>query len=309
MTWFRGIALLGLAGMAVHLAAGPVGPQDPLIGRWRGVIVLQPAELETEVEVSFSRAENGAMGGRVSFLTSGDLDLPIHDFSRDDARVRFAVSDQSNVVSAFDGSLSLDGTQLDGDLAESGAHYLFTLHRTHAAEAQNSQRPLRRLSASGAELKQLFSQDPQRVRLLLILSSSCPVCRSGAGVVQRYVLGKVKDPRLAVYVIWEPVTAGDTEASARAVSHFLSDPRVVQFWAEDRFTGRAFARALGSREAPVWDVFLAFPGGRRWGAAAPAPSFVMSNMAGQGPAGYPRLNGVELAVKIKALLAEIGDPR
>lgn len=299
----RAAALLCLAGLASLWTSEPVTAQVPLTGRWQGVVFLQRAELETEVEVTFSETENGTVGGSLSFLTNGDLNLPIHDFSRDGEQVRFAVSDQHQVVSTFDGSLSPDQTRLSGDLAENGAHYVFALRRATAPETPTW---LRRLSAGSPELKQLFRQDATKVRLLLILGSSCPLCKSGAGIVQHYLLNEVKDPRLAVYVVWEPVGSADTESSATAAGRALSDPRVVQFWAEDRSTGRAFAGILGNLEAPVWDVFLAFGTGKIWESVAPNPSYVMSNMVGKGSSttsSYPRLNGIELASQVKALLA------
>lgn len=302
MIQIRATGLLCLGGLASFCFSAALAAQASLAGRWQGVVFLQRAEVETEVEVNFSETSNGSVEGRLSFLTSGDLNLPIHDFSRDEEHVRFAVSDPHQVVSTFDGSISTDQTQLSGDLTESGAHYVFALRRVSSLENPTW---LRRLSSGSPELKRLFSQDSKKVRLLMILGSSCPLCRSGVGVVQRYILDEIQDPRLAVYVVWEPVSSADTEASATAAGRSLRDPRVVQFWAEDRSTGQAFAANLSNLEAPVWDVFLAFGGGKNWDSMAPNPSYVMSNMVTRGPgtSSYPRLNGIELASQVKILLA------
>jgi hypothetical protein len=271
------------------------------------VTLIQPAQFEVAIEVDFSPAESGPLKGRLSFTTNGDLDRPVHSLSVQGRRVRFAVTDDDGVISSFDGWLSEDGSRIEGDLEESGAHYLFSLERIERDEPKPASRAPRRLSKSGFELKELFNQERSRIRLLAILSSSCSLCKSGAGVIQRYLLDAVADPRLTVYVVWEPVIGSDTEESAGAASRFIDDPRVVQFWAEDRFTGRAFEKAFGTAGSPVWDVYLLFADDQTWGDAVPAPSFVMSNLVSKTSlSAHPRLDGAELAAKVKSLLAERG---
>ena len=289
--------------------AGPLLGQASLAGRWQGVTLIQPSQYEVVIEAELSPAEGGSLKGRLSFTTNGDLNRPIHDLSVQGRRIRFAVTDDDGVVSAFEGWLSENGSRIEGDLEEKGAHYLFNLERVEGGKPQRARPALRHLSKSGDELKELFNQDRSRVRLLAVLSSSCPLCKSGAGVIQRYLLDRVADPRLAVYVVWEPVTGSDTEEAASVASRFIDDPRVVQLWAEDRFTGQAFEKALGAEGSPVWDVYLLFADGQVWGDSAPVPTFVMSNLVSKVPLpAHPRLNGAELAAKIKSLLADRGAP-
>jgi hypothetical protein len=292
--------------LIIYLHPVPSLSADPasIIGSWEGVTLINPAEYEVGIEINFSREENGTLGGKLSFTTNSDFNRPVHSIHIEDSRVVFAVTDDDGVVSSFEGWLSEDGASIEGDLEERGAHYLFKLRRVDPHEIASPQPVLRRLSRNGAELKELFSQAPSRVQLLLILSASCPLCKSGLGMVQRYVLDEIKDPGLRVYVVWEPVSAEDTERSATAASRLMSDPRVVQFWGDHRFVGQAFAEALGVAAVPVWDVYLVIPGDARWETVAPSPSFVMSNMPGEQPLQkYPRFNGPELAAKIKSILA------
>jgi hypothetical protein len=284
-------------------APGKAADSGILAGQWEGVTLIKPGEFEVEIEATFSRENDGAAVGKLSFTTNGELDRPIHDLSVEDSRVRFAVTDDAGIVSSFQGWLTPEGSMIDGDLEEQGAHYLFKLHRNDSPKPPAQ--PVRQLSRNGVELTKLFNETPARVRLLLIVSPSCPLCKSGLGIVQRYVLDQIKDPGLRVFVVWEPALAHETSASVAAASRFISDPRVVQLWEDEhRFAGQAFAGVLKTG-APAWDVYLAFPGDIRWADAAPSPAFIMSNMPGeQAPPNYPHLNGPELANQIKRLLEQ-----
>jgi hypothetical protein len=306
MQRFHGI-IIEITMLGFLFVAVPVVGQSLLIGHWQGVTLIQPAKFEVGIETDFFQAPSGALAGRLSFTTNGDYDRPVHSLSIEGRKVRFGVTDDQGVLSSFEGWLSEDGESITGDLEEQGGHYLFTLQRVAREGAPQIQRRLLSLSPNGAELKELFNRDPSSIRLLVILSASCPMCKSGAGIIQRYLLEKVMSPRLAVYVIWEPVVSGDTEEAAIAASRFIDDPRVVQFWAESRFTGQAFEWAFGVAGSPVWDVYILFADGQTWGDTVPKPSFIMSNLVAKGSLPtLPHLDGAELTAKVKSLLARGG---
>ncbi len=77
-----------------------------------------------------------------------------------------------------------------------------------------------------------------------------------------------------------PVVGGDDRAAARARAVELDDPRIEHRWAGDRAIGR-FLLAYLEREAPeladrppfgggyVWDAYLLWDAGVRWGKAGP----------------------------------------
>jgi hypothetical protein len=290
--------------------AAPAADAGRLAGSWQGVVLLSPAELENEVEARFfpTAGSGGGIEGRLSFTTSGDLDQTVRGLTVAGSRVRFAVMDKNFVISSFDTQLSADGAHLTGTLEEQGEHYALTLHRVAAPEAAPAATPKAEARvpapADAAALKRLFNQDDKSVRLIAVVSSSCAVCRSGTGILQRYVLDAVKDPRLAVYVIWEPVAGDESATSAALAGRSLTDSRVVQLVARDRFAGRAFAAAAGTNGAPAWDVFLLFGAGTRWGDAAPTPRFLMINMPDLEPApARPHLNGKILAQKVQEALS------
>lgn len=295
------LLVLSLSWLATAEAAA--APVDPT-GTWAGFVQVRPAEYEVDLELKIERTKEGALTGWVSYPSEGAKDQKLEKVSTgEDGRLIFVARDDKGVESAYQGWLSDDGKQLDGDLAESGQHYNFSLQRGGARWLRSSSE-LRTLSADGKELITAFNEDRGQVRLLLVLSPSCPMCLNSTGVVQRYVLDAIQDPDLRVYVVWEAVASADNRAKAESASRLLSDPRVRQFWSADRFAGKTFQGSLGIKDTPAWDVFLLFSAGKNWRAGAPpaADSF-MHNLFGH--AELPkdrRLNGIGLAREVRAQL-------
>ncbi|MFQ5811472.1 MAG: hypothetical protein ACE5JM_17780, partial [Armatimonadota bacterium] len=90
-----------------------------------------------------------------------------------------------------------------------------------------------RLAGEGEPLRTQFNTDAGKVRLLLLLDPSCPVCLRGASIVKREVLDQIPSPNLQTYVVWLPVLtelrADELEAAAQQAARFISDPRVWHF--------------------------------------------------------------------------------
>lgn len=280
-----------------------------LTGQWKGLVVVRPAEYEVDFALQVDGGQGGALKGWISYPTQDIKEQPLESLSMgEDGEVSFASKDQDGVVSSFKGWLSSDGETIKGDLAEQGQHYLFELHRGGGEPLLASPPGARveMISSQGEELLSAFNRDHDHVRLLLILSPSCPMCRNGAGLVQRYVLDKLRTDDLRVYVVWEAVSAADTEARAKEAAVFIADPRVRQFWSKDQVAGKAFQSALGVKDAPPFDVFLVFAPAREWRQGAPpAIDFFMHNLAvREGLPQDKRLNGITLAGEIETLLAK-----
>jgi hypothetical protein len=274
-----------------------------LAGHWRGMVAIRPAQYEVGLDATFKpRSEGGALSGLLSFTTNGDFDLAVHDLVVSPPKVRFAVTDKEGIVSTFVGTLSPDGARLRGELEESGKSYGFELLR-EAADPPKPPPSLRSLSPDASELRDDFNQHPGNVRLLLLVSPSCPLCKSVVAMVQRYVLQEIPDPRLTVYVVWEPVLGKDDAEQAKRTSGLFSDPRLVQFWTPGLSAGQQFANLVGTSGLPVWDLFLVFSGDAKWSQSPPAPSFVMSNLADdKAIPKHPRLDAAALAAKVRSLL-------
>jgi len=296
-----GLLLLTLAGPGSVAAAEE---SASVIGTWAGFVQVRPAEYEVDFQLKIERNKDGSLKGWVSYPSEGIKDQALEKIAMGEGRtVTFLARDDKGVESAYQGWLSDDGRQIDGDLAESGQHFNFKLERgdgrwLHAASE------LKTLSPAGTELLSAFNEDRGRVRLLLILSPTCPMCLSSVGVVQRYLLDSIQDANLRVYVIWEAIGATDDRAKAQSASTLISDSRVRQFWSPDRFAGKVFQGAVGIKDSPAWDVFLLFAADKSWTpGAAPAADSFMHNLFGHAELPKERhLNGALLAKEVQAQL-------
>jgi len=270
---------------------------DPLLGRWEGAILVRPAELEVGLTLDVRRS-NGQLEGRISFPTQSS---EVHQVAQLDAQgsgAQWIYKDPSGDPSFFEGVLSDDRQQLSGTVRDGGKVMRFTLLRV--TRPPSPPRVID-LAPDGTELRSLFDSDASDVRLLMILSPSCAYCRSNARIVQAYVLDRIKNPNLKVYVVWERVNADDSEALAREFASLMSDPRATHLWSEHRFTGNSFRDVVGATSAPPWDLALLFRPGERWTSRAPAPDFFMYDQRISGRDSQP-IQGVKLAEKVAGLL-------
>lgn len=125
-------------------------------------------------------------------------------------------------------------------------------------------------------------------------------CTVSARVAQRYVLDKISDERLRVYVVWGPYKERETEADARFAAAFVPDPRATHFWTETPAPGELFnepLKPLGLGPHSAWDSFLVYAPESRWGESPPPPThFMHRNVEGKA------LNGVRLLEQVRDLL-------
>lgn len=117
--------------------------------------------------------------------------------------------------------------------------------------------------------------------------------------MQRYVLDRIEDPNLRVYVVWGPMLGGETEEDAREATALLSDPRAEHFWTGAHTLAEALRAPAGLQDELAWDTFLLFAPGARWGDAPPSPAYVMH--VGKRLPPERRLNGEKLAAEVNRL--------
>jgi len=227
----------------------------------------------------------------------------VESFRREGSHVNFSVHDTSGVESAFEGDLSPDGTSLQGTLKESGRLMSFTLHKVKAPEPVQDL-PVYKLSVDGIELKNVFNADVGKVRMLLLLNPISFPSRMALRIVERYVMEKVGDPNLRVYVVW---MAPNKPEAAKLVQHLAAlapDPRITNFWSTDKSLGQVFDPMLALYK-PISTPCLVFAPDRSWTASAPLPDrFRQSSKIDKKDSVNPaeNLNGIALAADVQALL-------
>ncbi len=93
--------------------------------------------------------------------------------------------------------------------------------------------------------------------------------------MQHDILGKYSSAQLRVYTVWFDMLPFDSRA--RWDGGFLTDPRVVHLWDEQKLTGKWFAANVDHRppqadgSAPVdWDVYFLYGPTATWN-DRPAP--------------------------------------
>jgi hypothetical protein len=84
---------------------------------------------------------------------------------------------------------------------------------------------------------------------------------------------------MAAYAVWVP-ELGAKESNVPGGAALVPDKRARHYWDDSDALGRAYGRVLGTPGA-AWDVYLLYPRGVRWTAAAPpAPLFWMHQLGG-----------------------------
>jgi hypothetical protein len=97
------------------------------------------------------------------------------------------------------------------------------------------------------------------------------VCRAGASWVRDNILEQQPDANLSVYVVWLPMLSLDSRSAVD--TELLADPRVSQFWDEERVVGRWLAESgIGelAHSGIVWDAYYLFGPDAAWN-ERPAP--------------------------------------
>jgi hypothetical protein len=127
-----------------------------------------------------------------------------------------------------------------------------------------------------------FNSSTDKVRIVALLSPTCPGCRSGHGVVGQ-VLKKFSSSRLQAILVWEPMLDGDSPKTATQQAGTIRDARITQGWNEDKDVGKLFGETLDLHDI-AWDVYLLYKPGIKWEAQQPQrPTFWMHQLEGADP--------------------------
>jgi len=118
-----------------------------------------------------------------------------------------------------------------------------TLASTKQPATASSKAPSVMSPADTDAVRKEFNSSSDKVRIVALLSPTCPGCRSGHGVV-RQVLKKFSSSRLQAILVWEPMLDGDSPKTATQQADTIHDARITQGWNEDKDVGKLFGETL-----------------------------------------------------------------
>ena len=116
------------------------------------------------------------------------------------------------------------------------------------------------------KLKDQFNHDRGALRLVVLVSPTCPGCTSGAEWIQEYVMKRNPKLNLRVYAVWFEMYPGDSPKAFPKARTFLPDPRVNHYWDQPKEVGRWFVKALPSdfKGEIQWDAFYLYGEDSLW---------------------------------------------
>lgn len=282
--------LPAVRGVWIVLVALPLtawaGPGFDPEGLWEGAIFYKPGVMEIEILVDLAKDHEGKLAGTISIPSRNIRYVALEALEQDGNEIGFTFTRYSerakmDVVSPFQGELAADGQTIRGKFVEGGVNpYPFELGRIGAAGSEPPsppRPPLHDLSEHGEELAALFDEHADKVRLVLMVSPTCPFCTMNARMVQRYLMDETDSDALRVFVVWGPMQEKEKREDAVAATAHLVDDRVTHFWTPKHTLAEAYMRPLGLEDdvEPAWDTYLLYDRGARWGEAPPAPTFFM----------------------------------
>ncbi len=98
------------------------------------------------------------------------------------------------------------------------------------------------------------------------------MCVQGARWVQENMLEAHAEEKFRMIVIWEPMLPSD--GSSRMKPSMLDDERLVQYWDQERVTGKwytANAKDCPNLGAVAWDAFYVYGADGKWDEVATQP--------------------------------------
>jgi hypothetical protein len=116
------------------------------------------------------------------------------------------------------------------------------------------------------QLKDRFNQDSGSLRLVVLVSPTCPQCASGAGWIQEYILKRNRTLDLKVYTVWYEMYPGDSPDDFPEASKLMPDKRVFHYWDQGKDVGRWFYGLVptGTAGEIEWDAFYLYDRGSVW---------------------------------------------
>lgn len=159
------------------------------------------------------------------------------------------------------------------------------------------------------ELMEQFNSSQDSIRVLAIVSPTCPECLQGFEMIKE-LFAKFDSRKIRGFIIWIGMLEKDNEQVAQTKSETIQDQRISQFWDHERGAGRLFANTLRLQKGVAWDVYLIYSPRIRWEneEEPPEPTFWMHQLSSDLSADQGlRLDSVRFSEETKFLL-EAEDP-
>lgn len=151
------------------------------------------------------------------------------------------------------------------------------------------------------DVRKQFNASSNKVRIVALLSPTCPGCQSGHAIVGR-VLKKFSSAELQAILVWEPMRSDDTPAAATRQAEEVHDARIWQGWNGNKKIGDLFGSTL-ELHGIAWDVYLIYKPGIKWDAQQPPrPTFWMHQLEGVDPKLLLCADPTRLSVEVGKLL-------
>jgi hypothetical protein len=303
-TPMRGKTLQLILTLAIGLAIAPAilhaDVPKSYEGHWEGSVIFKPAANEVAIAVDIFHNSSGGWQGTMTLPLSGVNGKPLKSVQVSGQQIVIQFQGVS-AVHVYTGTLQPDGDTIKGEHGPDDKAP-FELHRKARPSAAA---PVVRALADGpADLRAAFTEDDDKVRLVVFVSPDCLGCKMGTRLVEKYVLDALASPDLRVYVVWEPILKNDSFSAAQLAAANISDPRVSQFWIGDQSLSNAFKPLFGLVAEPAYDLYMLYPRHAKWLATPPAPAYYMHNMDGNLLPADRAFDGAELAKKVKEQIAQ-----
>jgi hypothetical protein len=122
------------------------------------------------------------------------------------------------------------------------------------------------------QLKAQFNKDQGVLRLVVLVSPTCPECVSGAEWVDDYILKRYPELPLRVYAVWYEMYPGDSPDDFPTARLLMPDKRVTHWWDPSKDVGRWFTQVAPTnlKGEIQWDAFYLYGEEAKWGAEPPS---------------------------------------
>jgi hypothetical protein len=116
------------------------------------------------------------------------------------------------------------------------------------------------------DLKAQFNKDKGVLRLVVLVSPTCPACVGGAQWIESEVLKTYPDLNVRVYAVWYEMYPGDSPKAFPTARKTMPDARVSHFWDKKKATGRWFQAHLPSeyKKPIMWDAYYLYDADAEW---------------------------------------------